>query len=633
MARYIATRICSSLIILWIISILVFLLMTLLPGDPTLTGAGLEATPEQRELFRDKLGLNDPLPQRYGDWLFHALQGDLGVSTGQGAQSVSISSVFARRIPATMELGILSLLVVVTVAVPIGVLAALKPGSKREVAASTAMIVGNSIPEFLTGIALILVIALRFDLLPVGGYVAFLDDPIENLKRMAMPVLAISLTATTLLMRQTRSAMINVLSDDYIRTARAKGLRERTVVVRHGLRNALIPVITIFGFQAGLIFSGAVITEHRLQHPGHGPPVRRERRRGAGLQRDPEHRHVLRDRHPAPESPGRPLLHADRSAHPGGTGGRMSGDRTPAGSAAPPALARAGLRERHWYREARGIGRVYARNRPAVVGAVLLLGFGLVAGLAPLVAPADPFLTGQTRESVFNAPSWDHLAGTDALGRDVLSRTIFGARIAWQVVLVATGVAVGIGVPLGLLAGYVGGKLDELVIMRFVDAVMALPGLVLILALTGAVGPSLTNTMIIIGIVWSPGYARLTRGVVLQIRQEVFVDAARAIGATPARIMRRHLLPNVIAPIMVLASLSAAGIILVEAGLSFIGAGVQEPTPAWGRMAADANKTILTRSAWPLAGPAIAIVLMVMSFNFVGDGMRDAIDPRLRNIR
>ena len=319
MARYITTRILSSLIILWIISILVFLLMTLLPGDPTLTGAGLEATPEQRELLRDRLGLNDPLPQRYFDWLFHALQGDLGVSLASVNESVSISALFERRIPATVELGILSLLVVVTVAVPIGVLAALKPGSKREVAASTAMIVGNSIPEFVTGIALILVIALRFDLLPVGGYVAFTDDPIENLKRMAMPVLAISLTATTLLMRQTRSAMINVLSDDYIRTARAKGLRERAVVVRHGLRNALIPVITIFGFQAGLIFSGAVITE-RLQHPGHGPPVRRERRRGAGLQRDPEHRHVLRDRHPARESPGRPLLHADRSAHPGGRG-------------------------------------------------------------------------------------------------------------------------------------------------------------------------------------------------------------------------------------------------------------------------------------------------------------------------
>ena len=270
MARYITTRIVSSLIILWIISVLVFLLMTLLPGDPTLTGAGLEATPEQRELLRERLGLNDPLPQRYFDWLFHALQGDLGVSLASVNESVSISALFERRIPATVELGILSLLVVVTVAVPIGVLAALKPGSKREVAASTAMIVGNSIPEFVTGIALILVIALRFDLLPVGGYVAFTDDPIENLKRMAMPVLAISLTATTLLMRQTRSAMINVLSDDYIRTARAKGLRERAVVVRHGLRNALIPVITIFGFQAGLIFSGAVITESVFNIPGMG---------------------------------------------------------------------------------------------------------------------------------------------------------------------------------------------------------------------------------------------------------------------------------------------------------------------------------------------------------------------------
>ena len=139
--------------------------------------------------------------------------------------------------------------------------------------------------------------------------------------------------------------------------------------------------------------------------------------------------------------------------------------------------------------------------------------------------------------------------------------------------------------------------------------------------------------MLIIGVVWSPGYARLTRGAVLTIKQEVYVEAARAIGAGPARIMWRHLLPNVVAPGMVLASLSAAGIILVEAGLSFIGAGVQEPAPAWGKMAAEPNETILTRGAWPLAGPAIGIILLVMAFNFVGDGVRDAFDPRLRNIR
>lgn len=283
--------------------------------------------------------------------------------------------------------------------------------------------------------------------------------------------------------------------------------------------------------------------------------------------------------------------------------------------------------------EAAPIMRVFVRNRPAVVGAFLLFGFGIVAAFAPLIAPADPLTTNLRLESVFQPPSWDHILGTDAQGRDVLSRTLYGARIAWQIVLAAIGVAVVLGVPLGLLSGYIGGKLDELIIMRIVDAMMAMPGLILILAVTGALGPSITNSMIVIGIVWSPGYARLTRGIIVSIRNDVYVDAARALGATPWRIMWRHLLPNAVAPIMVLASLSAAGIILVEAGLSFIGAGVQPPTPAWGGMVSEAYKTLIRRNGWPMIGPAAAIILMVIAFNFVGDGIRDAFDPRLRNVR
>lgn len=283
--------------------------------------------------------------------------------------------------------------------------------------------------------------------------------------------------------------------------------------------------------------------------------------------------------------------------------------------------------------EAAPIVRVYVRNRPAVIGGLLLFGFGIVAAFAPLIAPADPLTTNLRLESVFQPPSWDHIFGTDAQGRDVLSRTLYGARIAWQIVLAAIGVAIVLGVPLGLISGYIGGKLDELVIMRLVDALMAMPGLILILAVTGALGPSITNSMIVIGIVWSPGYARLTRGIIVSIRNDVYVDAARALGATPWRIMWRHLLPNAVAPIMVLASLSAAGIILVEAGLSFIGAGVQPPTPAWGGMVSEAYKTLIRRNGWPMIGPAAAIILMVIAFNFVGDGIRDAFDPRLRNVR
>lgn len=285
------------------------------------------------------------------------------------------------------------------------------------------------------------------------------------------------------------------------------------------------------------------------------------------------------------------------------------------------------------FQEATPIVRVFVRNRPAVVGAFLLFAFGICAAFAPLIAPADPLTTNLRLESVFQPPSWDHILGTDAQGRDVLSRTLYGARIAWQIVLAAIGVAIVLGVPLGLISGYIGGKLDELIIMRIVDALMAMPGLILILAVTGALGPSITNSMIVIGIVWSPGYARLTRGIIVSIRNDVYVDAARALGATPWRIMWRHLLPNAVAPIMVLASLSAAGIILVEAGLSFIGAGVQPPTPAWGGMVSEAYKTLIRRNGWPMIGPAAAIILMVIAFNFVGDGIRDAFDPRLRNVR
>ena len=267
MLRYITTRIISSLVTLCVISVLVFWLMNVLPGDPVAGVLGTQATPELVEAFRERTGLNRPFVERYGDWIFHILQGELG---GSLLGDVPIAETFARRVPATMELGILSLMVVIGVAIPVGVLAALRPGSKTEVAASTMMIVGSSIPEFLTGIALVIVLGLEFGWFPVVGYVPLWEDPVDNLKHMALPVIAISLTATTLLMRQTRSAMINVLNDDYIRTARAKGLAGRVVLLRHGLRNALIPIVTVFGFQAGLIFSGAVITEQVFNIPGMG---------------------------------------------------------------------------------------------------------------------------------------------------------------------------------------------------------------------------------------------------------------------------------------------------------------------------------------------------------------------------
>ena len=239
MIRYATTRILSSILVLWMISVIAFALMNILPGDPASALLGINANPSDIAEFRERLGLNDPLLERYADWLTGAMHGDLGASMLTG---IPITELFEHRAPATLELGLLALIVIVTVAIPVGVVAALRPGSRTEVAASTLMIAGNSIPEFLTSIGLIIVISLELGWLPVVGYEPIWEDLVQNLRHMALPVIAISLTATTLLMRQTRSAMINVLGDDYIRTARAKGLsRARHASCATRLRNGLDP--------------------------------------------------------------------------------------------------------------------------------------------------------------------------------------------------------------------------------------------------------------------------------------------------------------------------------------------------------------------------------------------------------
>ena len=267
MLTYISTRFLSSLLVLFIVSVVAFVLMNVVEGDPAQAMLELNATPEKIAAVKASLGLDKPLHERYWHWISNAVQGDLGLAL---TSRIPITELFRDKIVPTMQLGILALFVVLCVSIPVGVLAALRPGSKTEVAASTSMIVGASIPEYLSGIALVYIVGYELEWLPRTGYVSLGENFIESLRHMVLPVIALSLISTTLVMRQTRSAMINVLRDDYIRTARAKGLRDRAVIVRHGLRNALIPVITVFGFQVGVVFGGAVITEQVFAIPGMG---------------------------------------------------------------------------------------------------------------------------------------------------------------------------------------------------------------------------------------------------------------------------------------------------------------------------------------------------------------------------
>lgn len=270
--------------------------------------------------------------------------------------------------------------------------------------------------------------------------------------------------------------------------------------------------------------------------------------------------------------------------------------------------------------------RVMFSRKIVIVGAVIALLFIFVSAFGPFLAPHDPYE--QNLNNTLQQPSSQYLLGTDAFGRDTLSRLIYGARVSLMVGIVAVSIAGIIGICLGLIAGNFGGWVDQ-VIMRIIDALMALPPIALMLAIAAALGGGLFNVMISLGISMIPTYCRLMYGQVRSLRENDYVIAARTLGADQTRIMVHHLLPNAFPPLLVLITLNMGTAILMEATLSYIGVGISPPTAAWGSMTNDGYRYLLTNPLLSIA-PGLAIALVVFSFNLVGDGLRDALDPRLR---
>jgi peptide/nickel transport system permease protein len=268
------------------------------------------------------------------------------------------------------------------------------------------------------------------------------------------------------------------------------------------------------------------------------------------------------------------------------------------------------------------------RSRAGSVAALLIAVLVLLAVLAPVVAPYDP--AKQDLLSTLQAPSGGHLLGTDELGRDVLSRVVFGARVSLQVGVIAVSIALALGVTWGMIAGLWGGWIDN-VLMRVADALQSFPLLVLAIGITAAFGASLTNAMVATGLVFTPTFVRLTYGQVLSVRERDYILAARAIGVPTRRMMLYHLLPNILTPIIVQATLNIAFAILFEAGLSFLGFGAQPPTPAWGSMLRS-GYPYLEIAPWLALSPGAAIFVTTMAFNFLGDGIRDTLDPGLSHL-
>jgi ABC-type dipeptide/oligopeptide/nickel transport system permease subunit len=274
-------------------------------------------------------------------------------------------------------------------------------------------------------------------------------------------------------------------------------------------------------------------------------------------------------------------------------------------------------------RRSRGLAK-FLRNKGAVVGAVLVLGFVLLAVFAALVSGQDPLQTSFL--TIRKAPSAAHWLGTDDLGRDIFTRLAYGARASLSAGVISVAIAVAVGVPFGLMAGYYGGLVDG-AISRATEAMLAIPFLILAIALAAFLGPSLSNAMIAIGLSAMPLFIRLTRGQVLSVKTEDYVEGARSIGLPDRWIIIRYILPNVLPPLIVQATLTIATAIIAEASLSFLGLGQQPPSPSWGSMLNTA-KNFMSQAPWMSIFPGGAIFLVVLGFNLLGDGLRDALDPR-----
>lgn len=287
-------------------------------------------------------------------------------------------------------------------------------------------------------------------------------------------------------------------------------------------------------------------------------------------------------------------------------------------------LDRTGTRQ--WTRRIRR----FRRNRLSLVGLGIIIFLALVAIIGPFVAPYPEDATGAVHMGQrLQGPSGDHLMGTDEVGRDVLSRLLIGSRLSLGAGFIVLIVATVLGTFFGVISGFFGGKVD-LIVQRLTDVFLTVPGLILAMAVAAALGPGLVNVVLAISLVWWPGYSRLTRGEVLRASEEVFVEAARAIGAPRRRIILKHVLPNITTPILVKSTMDIGFAVLTLASLGFIGLGSQPPTPDWGKMIADGRR-YLPESWWLTVFPGIAIFLTVFGFNLLGDGIRDVFDPRSRD--
>src|SRR5216684_1401783 len=546
MLQFLVRRLIVAVLVAATVMTLAFVL-TRLSGDLAISIAGPNATQADVEAVRKAYGLDRPLVAQFFTWVGNALTGDLGDSY---FFKTRVSSLIAERMPITLTLGLTGLVIALLVSLPLGILGAVRENTATDRAVQLVALLGQAMPSFWLGLILMIVFGLELGWLPISGT--------DSWDSYIMPGVVLAFSAIPALTRLTRAGMIQAMGSDYIRTARAKGLSRASILLKHALRNAAIPVVAIAAVQLGFMLGGSIVIEQVFALHGVG---------------------FL-----AWES----------------IGNVTTGPK------------------RGW------------RSVSTWIGAVIVGIAAICAVFAPLLVPHDPFAQDLGKRLL--VPFWmegsnsDYILGTDQLGRDYLSRLIWGCRISMLIGVTVTIVSALIGITIGVLGGFLGGRVDDAVLFAITTR-LSIPVVLVALAVVGLLGSSMTLLVITLGLLLWDRFAVVARSTTMQVRNLDFVAAAWCAGCSRFRILSREVLPNIASHLVVVATLEIALAILLEAALSFLGLGVPPPLPSWGLMIAEA-KDYMFFSPWVIVIPGVALFVLVLGINLLGDGLRDLFGAR-----
>jgi len=650
--------------------------MDLAPGDLVDAMAPEGATAEDLAALRAQLGLDRPLVIRYIAYMFRLIQGDLGNSDITG---ISVWNTYISRLPNTLMLALGGLVVGASISIPMGIRAAKRAGKLTDNITTTFTLIGMSMPGFWLGLLLLLLFSHYLGWVPAGG-----DR--HGFRSFILPAICSGLMLMATSTRQTRSSMLEVLNADFLRTARAKGVPEKTVIRRHALGNAWIPILTTMGVSLSISLAGSAVIESVFAWPGVGRMLveavttrdvtmttgtvimttivyvfilllvdlsyaiidpRIKSQYVSGGRKKKKQSTTIRKPRPAPIPLGPDYVselvqativdieseevvkQAEKANPPEGNKSVFSNSAavketvSVAEKTANEGLVAKKYEKRSQFRD---IMVSMVNNKGAFAGMIILGAIVLMFLLSLLISFES--VTAMNVRQRFTPPSLHYPFGTDSLGRNMFLRVIFGTRYSLVIGIGSTLISLLIGVSLGAVAGFYGNKLDDIV-MRISDTLASIPGMLLGIVIVTVLGQTLQNLIFAVGITGIPIYIRITRASILSVRNQEFVEAARAVGLSNARIIFRQVLPNGLAPILVTMTTSLGVTILIASGLSFLGFGVPVPHPEWGALIAG-GRDFIRQAPWLTTFPGLFIMITVLSFNLLGDGMRDALDPKYR---